>query len=415
MPCEFDIFDPQACAFPPARVAHLPKGLGGISVGRSAPWPGGMGRLPVRHFARGRYALREAYRLAGVGAGGALLAPAYHCRTMLDPAVALGAEIYLYPIQADFSPDLKALQAMVECSAVPVRAVLATHFFGFPQAFGELRDWCSARSIALVEDCSHALFSERFQAPGVGLAGDFVVASPYKFFAAADGGLLYVAEGARMVMPTRPAGWLAELKGVADTLRQAWGRRRARDWPQAGALREWRWTPGEGRRETVSSPSRHYLAADEYRASLRWSRWLTDRTDVARLAERRRAHYRQWLQATAGLPNCRPVLPEPGERCIPYMFPLYIDRPDFHFYALKHLGVPIWRWDEMAVSDCPVAADYRLKLLHLPCHQELMPDEMAWMTETVREVLSMPAPGNCLCGIDSGPKRSTGKSSVPAR
>lgn len=391
MPCEFSIFDPQPCAFPRSRVSPLPTGLGGISLGKREALPGGLGRLPVRHFMRGRYALHEAYRLAGVGAGGALLAPAYHCRTMLDPAAALGAEILLYPIRADFSPDLAALQAMAERSAVPVRAVLATHFFGFPQSFEALRAWCAARGIALVEDCSHALFAEHCQAPGVGRAGHFVVASPYKFFNAADGGLLYVADSDAIPRATASAGVVAELKGIAGTLREA---RHAEpgDWPQIASLPARPWTEGGNRRETAIAPSRHYIAADEYRASLRWSRWLTAATDPAQLAERRRAHYRRWLQAVAGLPNCHPVLPDLPEQCIPYMFPLYIDSPDFHFYALKHLGVPIWRWDEMAVSDCAVAGDYRLKVLHLPCHQALSAQEMTWMEAAVRQVMSLPPP-----------------------
>jgi hypothetical protein len=69
------------------------------------------------------------------------------------------------------------------------------------------------------------------------------------------------------------------------------------------------------------------------------------------------------------------------------MFPLFIDHPDLHFYALKRLGVPIWRWDEMAVSTCKTANAYRLNLLHLPCHQELNAAQMNWMTCTVSAVL----------------------------
>ena len=70
------------------------------------------------------------------------------------------------------------------------------------------------------------------------------------------------------------------------------------------------------------------------------------------------------------------------------MFPLLIDSPQTHFHLLKLLGLPVWRWDEMAVSDCPVANKYRLGLLHLPCHQELTQSQMVWMTQVVRQVLS---------------------------
>lgn len=62
--------------------------------------------------------------------------------------------------------------------------------------------------------------------------------------------------------------------------------------------------------------------------------------------------------------------------------------PDPFFFALKHAGLPVWRWDDMAVSDCGVADRYRLHLLHLPCHQGLSGAQMTWMTSLVKEVLA---------------------------
>ena len=55
--------------------------------------------------------------MAGVGREGALLAPAYHCVTMLDPAMALNADIQLYPLHADLSPDLEKLDELL--GAIP--------------------------------------------------------------------------------------------------------------------------------------------------------------------------------------------------------------------------------------------------------------------------------------------------------
>ena len=71
------------------------------------------------------------------------------------------------------------------------------------------------------------------------------------------------------------------------------------------------------------------------------------------------------------------------------MFALYIDHPQTHFFMLKRLGMPIWRWDDMAVSACDVSLEYRLHLLHLPCHQELSADQMVWMAAAVTSALTM--------------------------
>ena len=117
-------------------------------------------------------------------------------------------------------------------------------------------------------------------------------------------------------------------------------------------------------------------------------------TDASRLIARRRRHYAAWTQGVAGLAAARPLRPALPDSCVPYMFPLLIDHPEFHFALLKRLGVPIWRWDEMARSDCPVAAAYRLRLLHLPCHQDLSAADMAWMVAAVRAVLELPLPGD---------------------
>ena len=105
-----------------------------------------------RSFARGRYALSAAYQLAGLTSGTTLLAPAYHCLTMLDPAIDLGADIRLYPLNPDLSPDLDRLDGVIDHSTSPVKALVATHFFGFRQDFKSLKNWCEQHGITLIED-----------------------------------------------------------------------------------------------------------------------------------------------------------------------------------------------------------------------------------------------------------------------
>ena len=68
------------------------------------------------------------------------------------------------------------------------------------------------------------------------------------------------------------------------------------------------------------------------------------------------------------------------------MFALLLERPETDFSRLKRLGVPMWRWDEMARSECPIAQRYRMALVHLPCHQSLSRGELDWMIGTVERV-----------------------------
>lgn len=400
MPLEYQVFDPKPCGFPWPRVSLLPRGFDPAGADDST-YSKGASQLSGQglHFSRGRYALGEAYRLAGLDSDGVLLAPAYHCVTMLDPALALGAEVRLYPLTADLAPDLAALDELADRTGKPVKVLLATHFFGFVRDFSELKQWCQARNIVFVEDCSHTLFTERFQAKGAGQYGKFVASSPYKFFPSADGGWLHASEGSSLAgRTTLSSGWIAELRGLKQYLDAARhpriGAANIADLrEQAAGLTQGVPKPGLDQRCHRQSQSTQYDVAASVYSALRGSRWLIDHSSIRGCIQRRQSNYRRWLQGVARLPNCHPLYSELPDDVVPYMFPLCIEHPMPHFYWLKHLAVPVWRWDEMALSDCTVAKNYRLHLLHLPCHQALSDDEMNWMLTALENVLRAPALG----------------------
>lgn len=382
------IFDPSACGFPRPRVPLLPVGLDGVALDTPATWAP---KNHFRHFARGRYALREAYRLSGIGPGSALLAPSYHCRTMLDPALALGGDVLLYPLRPDLSPDLAALDALA--ATRPVRAVLATHFFGMPQPFAPLAAWGKERDITLIEDCSHALFCEHHRPSGVGNLGDFVVSSPYKFLPSPDGGLLYARDDGRLKnLSTRTPSWYNELRGMHFAWSRTAERRRNQTALDAARLDAEYTAIAEGQphpaidRHELAGPSADYRPDHEGYSSLRFSHLLYGHPDIATIAQRRCDNYRRWAAVAMNLPYCRPLYPELPAGCIPYMFPLIIDKAEPHFTRLKQLGMPIFRWDSIAVSGCSTASDYRLRLLQLPCHQSLSDNDIDWMIAAVRKV-----------------------------
>lgn len=400
---EFERFDPTGCGFPKPKVPVLPA-LSWQSLGleRSDVFSSIRPYTNASYFARGRYALAEAYRLSGVSVDSALLAPAYHCRTMLDPAIRLGAEIGLYALKPDLSPDLETLTACLAASRKPVKAMLLTHYFGFAQSLEPLAAFCAKHDITLIEDCSHALFGKSetnttHKSESLGKTGRFVIASPYKFFPCEDGGILWANDSA--AFPDRQKftpSLKQELKGLLRSVQRARDQHQPLDIntldDELEALARQSAPTGRHVRQPRTRISEHYHATEERLTSLTGSRWVIRLTNQVRLAARRRENYLQWAAAVAGLPHCRALFPALPNECVPYMFPLYIDHPEIHFLALKRLGVPVWRWDDMASSTCHVAADYRLRLLHLPCHQELTQDQMAWMTTAVKKaMLQLPA------------------------
>ena len=397
---ELTLFNPTPCGFPKPRVPLLPDRAELLPLSKwcseSSPHSTAS---HFRHFTRGRYALGEAYRLSGVDKDSALLAPAYHCVTMLDPALTLGADVQLYPLQPDLSPDLEKLDALLATTKKPAKALLATHFFGFAQDFTCLKQWCDQHDIVLIEDCSHVLFTENFQAPGTGIFGKFVAASPYKFFACENGGLLHSsAEHLLDSITTKSAGLMQELRGIKHTIEKhrstnALVSEITRLDEQVQALSTTPLITADEQIVPYSHPSSMYSAAEAKTAALRSSRFIVRHASIKKNVAHRQNNYQRWAKETATLPNCRPLFPDLPTNGAPYMFPLHIDHPSPHFYWLKHLGVPVWRWDEMAISNCPVAQDYRLHLLHLPCHQSLSIDQMDWMIAALQKTLRRSAQG----------------------
>lgn len=319
---------------------------------------------------------------------------------MLDPAVALHADILLYPLHPDLSPNLEKLNELLAGYDKPVKALLATHYFGFPKDFAGLNFWCDKHGIALIEDCSHTLFTEAYQAPGTGMFGRFLAASPYKFFASADGGLLSSPDPRQLdTVSTKPAGVMQELRGIKRTVEKCRSSSlTAADIDlidtQLAELCARPLVTGREQKTAYARPSPLYAAAESKTASLFGSRCIVRLASVTENMTRRQNNYRRWADAVAELPNCHALFPDLPENCVPYMFPLHIAHPDPHFYWLKYFGVPVWRWDEMAVSDCAVAKDYRHHLLHLPCHQALTDVQMTWMISVVRKALRTPAQGD---------------------
>lgn len=351
-----------------------------------------------RSFRRGRYALAEAYRLSGLTRQTALLAPAYHCMTMLDGAVNLGADILLYPLRPDLSVEFDELDKIVRESSTPVRAMLTTHFFGIVQNLEIIKRWCDANDIVLIEDCSHVLFTERFQARGTGIFGRYVVSSPYKFVASEDSGLLYSPDSSLLMdINTTPPGLIEELRGLKHVAENHWACKKRQHnineiCTQLPSISNAQQPSVVFEVVDYDRPSYSFSQANIHKSALRSSEWLVRRAPVIEIARQRRKNYRRWVEAVAALPNCRALYRDLPDECAPYMFPLYLDNPDKHFIMLKQLGVPLCRWNSLVMSGCQVSAQYRLNLIQLPCHQSLSEIQMEWMISAVSQVMHQPVP-----------------------
>lgn len=336
-------------------------------------------------YSLGRYALTAALRSLGVAPGKTVLIPAYHCRTMIDPVLHLGARVMLFPLRQDLTPDWAALDACMS-GGDGVTALLLPHYFGFPQPIDAVRAWCTHHQVAYVEDCSHALFGEYNDKP-IGSFGDRAIASPYKFFASENGGLLRgIAADASLPRPV--SSIREELKAIWRSLEKFALYRHRRELLHHSGIEDAGFPCGTDTIKENAGISRQYDPTMENVQALRWSRLTLRLSSIDRLSMARRRNYQAWLDAIATMPGCHPLFEALPESVVPYMFPLWLDNPERVFFRMKRAGMPIFRWDELAVSRCKVSDRARLSLIHLPCHQGIGKREMCWMVEVLRRSLA---------------------------
>ncbi|MEV5826489.1 DegT/DnrJ/EryC1/StrS family aminotransferase [Spirillospora sp. NPDC052242] len=114
----------------------------------------------ARHNARhalltssGTAALHSAYYALGLGPGDEVIVQDYTFFATATPLLQLGVVPVLADVDVHGELDLGRAAGLLTCRT---KAVVITHMWGNPQNTRRLREWCDARGLALVEDCSHA-------------------------------------------------------------------------------------------------------------------------------------------------------------------------------------------------------------------------------------------------------------------
>lgn len=380
----------------PSHLARQPTrptfGWDNLSGSRPAGLPA-VDDLPhTRLLTSGRAALFAACRALGVQPGDSVLAPSYHCPTLVAPLRAAGAAVQFYALGADGLPLLEGL-----APAPRTRAIVVMQLFGLPRSLAAVRAWCDARGIALVEDCAHSFFGQAGERP-VGRWGDLATASVAKFFPVPEGGLL---ASARPLPPQalRPAGAKQQLKAWVDLLERGSEQGRLAGLNTAlGAL--FRLKNGPPRPPSAGGPPRQMSEAEmmadcDLARSEQAPPALTRQLfglPRARIVARRRAHYEALYRGTQGLPGARPLLGPLPEQAAPYVMPLWVDAPEPAYAALRAAGCAVFRWDRVwpGVPDFPGdhGARWRSHVLQLLCHQDLSAPMLARTCDVLTQTLT---------------------------
>lgn len=383
------------------RYPRLPV-LGWSAFSRSPAevLPGVMDAKQRRYTASGRAAIGLALQALGVGPGDKVLVPTYHCPTMITPIVAAGAAPVFYPIGSTGGPSLAWLNAQGPRQA---RAMLVAHYFGIPQGMAGIRKFCDENGLALIEDCAHAFFGVS-DGRAVGGWGDVAIASLTKFFPVPEGGLIVSNDIPLQQLLLLPRSWKDELRGIGDAfhvgaehgrlqglntvLRALFG---VRAWLKRGAKDEHPHAQAIGRTD---------IADDLLRPveGLQAARWITRRVHRGRIAACRRHNYARLAKRLSGLRGAYPLVPDLPAGAVPYVFPLYVERPETLYQPLRRTGIPIFRWD-LLWPDTPTleagdqGLDWSTHVFQLGCHQDLTEHDIERIASTVRVIVDGEAGG----------------------
>lgn len=346
----------------------------------------------------GRASIYQALKILGIGKGDTVLIPTYHCPTMVAPVVTLGAKPVFYAIGEQGEIDIVSLRQAADATT---HAVMAPHYFGLPQPMAELRSWCDETGVALIEDCAHAMFGAAGER-NIGQWGDVAIASLTKFLPLPEGGCLICNNAHPNYIALRRHGFINQLKAAIDMLEE--GARHAALPGLNLALN----TVFGAKRALRSNSSQipdpqatEAIPADEdssYTIELDLAdtklatpcRWLVKHAALDRIVANRRNNYALLAQALSGSDKFHPLHLQLPDGCAPYVFPLWVEKPDPCYQHLRAHGIPLFRWDRLWPGTPTLPGDSGIAWSHhvfqLACHQDLQPDDIDRIVASVREL-----------------------------
>lgn len=350
----------------------------------------------------GRMAIAYALQHHGIGPGDKVLIPAYHCSSMVEPVVWLGATPVFFRIQADGAVDLADVAAKID---IATKMIIVTHYFGFHQDMTNICQLCAIHHVAVLEDCAHAAFGE-FAGLPLGSFGDYAIASALKFYPVYDGGCLYSSKHDLSRLHTSSAGLRFNLKAFFNTLEKSFAYQRLAllkyTFGLAFTLKDWLWRKIKSSHSSqttqpigpAASEGGFDFDGDWVTKKISWiSNQLLALTDTTRLIEKRRQNYLTLHHALRGLHGTQPLFAQLPDTVVPYVYPLIVFEPEKHFASLKRQAVPILRfgeflWDGVTAATCSNSDYLSRHVFQFPCHQELTTEELDWIIRCVRQTLS---------------------------
>ncbi|HET7755066.1 MAG TPA: DegT/DnrJ/EryC1/StrS family aminotransferase [Anaeromyxobacteraceae bacterium] len=351
-----------------------------------APFP--FSAPAARRYYFARNAVFHGMRLLGLD-GTEALVPAYHHGVEVEALVAAGVTPRFVRVDARMRLDLEALEAAI---GPRTRSIYVIHYAGFPQPMTELAAIARRRGLSLVEDCALSLLSRDGDVP-LGSSGELGIFCLYKTVPVPNGGLLVRNDGAAVLPPPpKPAPLVSSVHHAGGSL-LANAAFRAGETGQAV-----RQLVREGVRAVrhashvrhVSTGTMHFDRADVDLGMSGLSELVLGNLDFDQIVAARRRNYFLLLGRLREL--APPIFSELPAGVCPLFYPLLCDDKRAVKERLAARGVETVDFWSTGHPGCdlasfPEVAALRRRVLELPNHQDLEPEDMAYIARAVEECL----------------------------
>lgn len=349
----------------------------------------------------GRNAIYLGIRALGLAPGDNILVPSFHCAAVVEPILSYGAKIKFYNIDKNGLPDVGDIESKIDARS---KALLAIHYFGYPQPIGSLQRLCANHRLYLIEDCAHVLVGET-EGKALGSFGDFSIFSWRKFLPLCDGGLLVLNnQDIRRDFDLNRGRLLFQIRATKNTIDKLiedsnsdLGRMAGKLSDRLVSIARW-FTPRETCSADISGTNGSESSGTDFNTSSidaamsNISKYILRRSDVSAVLESRRFNYRYLHNALIGLPEVTPFFASLPENVCPWVFPMLVPKYSDFQLLLRKKGIPAVTWGGVIHHDLPLAqfpdADFLYRhLVFLPVHQDLHESEMQIMIEVIKASL----------------------------
>lgn len=284
-----------------------------------------------------------------------VLLPAFHCPTVVDPAIAAGCSVRYFAVNEDLSINVDDLLNKIDRT---VRAVLIVNYFGFPSDLSRINSHCRDEGVILIEDCAHSFL----RANPIGLSGgrgDIAIFSFKKIVPSAVGGGIRINESALSFRarlrrpPLRDS--LVNIKRLFEQSVDSMGTGiLQRMYHRAEAWRVQRKRARAGTFSPEAPSTDDPLDVFEYPfvprlavSGMPWyARRIIEKAPLSSIVDERRANYSALLDSVPRRPGFAPVFEQLPDSVCPWAFPIVAESRSSIDRRLKEHGVPVFSFGE---------------------------------------------------------------------